>query len=528
MIYTYNNTGLQHFCLKYSLICLIFSVGCNGQQAFIPKGKVVAHRGAWKAKKHPQNSIASLKEAIALGCAGSEFDVNITSDDILVITHGPRYHKMNIGKTTYKKLAAVSLKNGEKLPVLSEYLSSGIKNNTTTQLFCEIKQSSIGKERTLQMTQMILDSVEKLDASEYMVYISFDYEALQKIVQLKPDAKVQYLGGDKSPEALRKDGIPGVNYRYKKLKTHPEYIISAKENGIILNSGTVNDTLDMDWLLANNLNYISTDEPGLLFERIKQSPTAHGWKLRWSDEFTKEGKPDSIKWQYETGLIRNREAQYYTNSTKNARTADGFLILEARKEQVNNPNFTDKDAKSWKKSTEFAKYSSASLTTERSASWTYGKIVVRAKLPKGVGLWPAIWMLGDTIDTVGWPQCGEIDIMEHVGFNPDSIFGTVHTSAFNHMKGTQVGKTIAITRPYEEFHTYGIEWDSEKIEFLLDGKVYHQFVNKHKTKEEWPFDQPFHLKLNIAIGGMLGGRKGIDDSVFPQQMLVDYVRVYQK
>ncbi len=137
-------------------------------------------------------------------------------------------------------------------------------------------------------------------------------------------------------------------------------------------------------------------------------------------------------------------------------------------------------------------------------------------------------MLGENQKEVGWPACGEIDIMEHVGYDKDSIFGTVHTKAYNHMKKTQKGKRIYIDKPYNQFHVYAIEWTPEKIDFLLDGKVYNHIKNEHKTTDEWPFDQKFHLKINIALGGDLGGRRGIDGNIFPQPMIIDYVRVYQK
>lgn len=235
------------------------------------------------------------------------------------------------------------------------------------------------------------------------------------------------------------------------------------------------------------------------------------YKLVWSDEFEGAGQLDSEKWAYEIGFIRNEEEQYYTDSLKNVRLADGFLIIEAHKEPRQND----------------ASYSSASITTKNLAEWQYGKIEVRAKLAKGVGMWPAIWMLGENWKEVGWPECGEIDIMEHVGFDKDVIFGTVHTEAFNHTIGTEVGKSVFVDSPYEEFHVYAVEWTPEKIDFILDGTVYHQFENVGKTEAEWPFDQPFHLKLNLAVGGSWGGQQGIDESVFPQQMTVDYARVYQ-
>jgi beta-glucanase (GH16 family) len=259
---------------------------------------------------------------------------------------------------------------------------------------------------------------------------------------------------------------------------------------------------------------------------------SNNYELVWADEFEYSGKPESSKWNFENGFIRNNEKQYYTNSLKNARVEKGYLIIEARKEKIANAKYNSNDFKdkSWLQyiaKIDTAHYTSASLTTKDLAEWTYGKIEIKAKLPRGVGQWPAIWMLGANIEEVGWPKCGEIDIMEHVGFDKDSIFGTIHTQAYNHMIGTQRGKKIFIDNPYDSFHIYSIEWTPEKIDFLLDGIVYNHIVNEHKSTDEWPFDQPFHLKLNIAIGGGFGGQKGIDDSVFPQQMLVDYVRIYQ-
>ena len=266
---------------------------------------------------------------------------------------------------------------------------------------------------------------------------------------------------------------------------------------------------------------------------INQQGTApKGYKLVWSDEFDYSGRPDSLKWAYELGFIRNNEKQYYTDSLKNVRVEDGFLVIEAHREMIANPEFGSDayGSKPWLKyipETDTAHYTSGSIMTQGLAEWTYGYIEVSATLPEGVGLWPAIWMLGTNRKEVGWPRCGEIDIMEYVGFNKDSIFGTIHTGAFNHTKGTQKGKKAFIDDPQNKFHLFAIEWTPEKIDFLLDGVVYNQFMNEHKTDDEWPFDQDFNLKLNVAVGGGLGGRMGIDDSVFPQKMVIDFVRVYQ-
>ena len=273
----------------------------------------------------------------------------------------------------------------------------------------------------------------------------------------------------------------------------------------------------------------------LLFSCSKDKKAAvllKEYKLVWVDEFENPGKPDATKWGYEYGFIRNNEKQYYTDSLKNARVENGHLIIEAHIEKIankdyNSENFKDRSWLHYIPKIDTAQYTSASLTTKGLTEWTYGKIEVKAKLPKGVGQWPAIWMLGENKKEVGWPKCGEIDIMEHVGFNKDTIFGSVHSETYNHIKKTQKTQGIFIDQPYDKFHVYAIEWTPEKIDFFLDGKAYLQILNEHKTSDEWPFDQNFCLKINNAIGGMWGAQKGIDDNVFPQKMVVDYVRVYQ-
>lgn len=239
------------------------------------------------------------------------------------------------------------------------------------------------------------------------------------------------------------------------------------------------------------------------------------WNLIWQDEFKYKGLPDSTKWSFDTRGNAygwgNNEKQFYTEkNTENAVVENGILKIIARKQK------TDK-----------RDYTSARLVTKAKASFQYGKIAARIKLPAGKGTWPAFWMLGNNIDSAGWPRCGEIDIMEHVGYQPDSIYGTVHTDTYNHTKGTQKTKALFIKKPYTKFHTYSIEWTPEKMNFFVDGKKLNSFSNEHRTDKEWPFDQPFFIILNLAIGGNWGGKHGIDDSVFPVTMEVDYVRVYQ-
>jgi beta-glucanase (GH16 family) len=241
-------------------------------------------------------------------------------------------------------------------------------------------------------------------------------------------------------------------------------------------------------------------------------------QLVWSDEFNSEGLPDTMKWGYDLGDgcpnicgWGNNELQYYTaNRAKNARVENGYLVIEAHKEAMGSKAYT-----------------SARLSSKRKGDWTYGRIEIRAKLPKGRGIWPAIWMLSTDWAYGGWPQSGEIDIMENVGYLPDSLFGTVHTERFNHLQGTQVTRGLLSKTLSTEFHVYSIEWDTEKIDFKFDGKKFQSFSNRHEGFGAWPFDRDFHLLLNVAVGGNWGGKMGVDPDIWPQKMLVDYVRVYQ-
>jgi beta-glucanase (GH16 family) len=241
-----------------------------------------------------------------------------------------------------------------------------------------------------------------------------------------------------------------------------------------------------------------------------QTPTAAAETLVWEDQFDRAGLPDSSRWDYEVGLVRNNERQYYTRArSKNARVEDGLLVIEAHKE----PH-------------EGADYTSASLTSR--VSWTYGRIEVRAQLPKGRGTWPAIWMLGSNIREVGWPRCGEIDIMEHVGFDPGRIHANIHTQAYNHVQRTNKGNSVVVPAPDETFHVYEAVWTPTQVEMLVDGQRYFTFAKEAGGDAVWPFDKPHYLILNLAIGGSWGGQQGIDDAAFPARFLVDYVKVYRR
>jgi beta-glucanase (GH16 family) len=241
-------------------------------------------------------------------------------------------------------------------------------------------------------------------------------------------------------------------------------------------------------------------------------------KLVWSDEFNYNGLPDSTKWGYDIGDgcpnvcgWGNNELQFYTDKRlENVRVQNGNLVIEARKEDFQNK-----------------KYTSARMVSKNKGDWKYGRFEIKAKLPKGRGIWPAIWMLPTKWVYGGWPASGEIDIMEFVGYMPDSVFGSVHTGLYNHSIGSQKTGGFEFKDLATAFHVYAIEWSEEKISFFIDDKKYFEFENESSGSAAWPFDQAFHLILNIAVGGNWGGRYGVDDSIFPQRMEIDFVRVYQ-
>ena len=245
-------------------------------------------------------------------------------------------------------------------------------------------------------------------------------------------------------------------------------------------------------------------------------PVDKNWEFEsspvWTDEFDYSGLPAAGKWGYDIGGSGwgNNELQYYTNSAQNASVADGKLTITARKE-----SFGGKE------------YTSARLVTRGKGDFLYGRFEIRAKLPAGKGTWPAIWMLPTDWAYGEWPKSGEIDIMEHVGYDPEVIHISTHTEAYYFKIKTQKTATKNIATATSDFHLYRVDWTPYAIRGFIDNQRIFEFINQGTGYKTWPFDKRFYLLLNVAVGGDWGGAQGIDTNSFPNAMEIDYVRVYK-
>ncbi|MBY0245379.1 MAG: glycerophosphodiester phosphodiesterase [Sphingobacteriaceae bacterium] len=248
---------------------VILTTNVMAQNTKWHKNQVIAHRGAWKKNNLPQNSIASLKEAIRLGCFGAEFDVHLTADSVLVVNHDHDLQGMKIETSTFDSLLTKTLSNGEKIPTLFQYLNEGKRQNKT-KLILEIKPSMVSKERSLLLARKCVEMVQEHKIQDWVEYISFDYDILKEVLKLDKKAKVSYLKGDVAAEQIKADKFYGVDYHLSVFQKDNSWFTKAKSLGIILNSWTVNKEEDMKWLLDNKVEYITTNEPELLFEILAQ------------------------------------------------------------------------------------------------------------------------------------------------------------------------------------------------------------------------------------------------------------------
>lgn len=253
---------------------------------------------------------------------------------------------------------------------------------------------------------------------------------------------------------------------------------------------------------------------------------ANEWVLVWSDEFNYEGQPASDKWQYEKGFVRNEETGYFTDRLKNVRVEGGVLIIEAHKETYPNEAYVA-GSTDWRKESEFANYTTGSIKTGTKKYFKYGRFEVRAKVPKGAGSHNAIWFSGANSSEVGWPECGEVDIMEYVGRLPH----TIHI--YNHYADpddkTQSVKTVVgkftVMNPYDKFHIYAMEWDEKQIKYFIDNTQVATFnLDAAGTGSDNPFRKEQVLRLSYSLGGW---GWDVDDRTLPQKFEIDYVRVYK-
>jgi len=257
---------MKIFPLFTLVLALVVFTSCQKNTMF-NTNKVVAHRGSWKVSGNPQNSIAALKEAVRLGCEGSEFDVWMTSDGVLVANHDPDHMGIPVETSTYQELLEKKLPNGEGIPTVEEYLKEGMKQ-TSTKLVFEIKTSRISKERSLELAEKSVQMVKDLGAEKWVDYIAFDYDVCLKVMEADPKANVAFLNGDKTPAELKEAGFWGLDYNINVMRKNPHWIKEAHDLGLTVNVWTVNKEEDMKWLLDENVAFITTDEPEMLFKLI--------------------------------------------------------------------------------------------------------------------------------------------------------------------------------------------------------------------------------------------------------------------
>ena len=264
------------------------------------------------------------------------------------------------------------------------------------------------------------------------------------------------------------------------------------------------------------VSFFSCTDKGEVVNVATAAPiTERNWQFEvtptWQDDFSTGTAPDPSKWNFEVGGggWGNNELQHYTPGA-NSSVAGGNLIITAKKENVSGREYT-----------------SSRMITKGKGDWLYGRMEVRAKLPKGRGTWPAIWMFPTESTYGNWPASGEIDIMEHVGYEQNKVHFTIHNAAFNFMKGNQKGSNKIVPTASDEFHNYRADWTPYSIKGFIDGEQYFEYVNANNGYTSWPYDKKFFLILNIAVGGNWGGVQGVDNSVFPATLMIDYVKYYK-
>lgn len=369
-----------------------------------------------------------------------------------------------------------------------------------------------------------LYTFRKGNTDQFRVYHSgadphYPSSIIANVYNFDPSWKVEWLEDGEVKGSMKQywglDPLAKATYAPGKNKKHSW--LSAGTTNHLFHAVPHNPHAQLSVRITDRFGKQSIQKVGLpnsTFHYVKSD--AGLWKMIWQDEFDYTGLPDSTRWNYDvagnaTGW-GNRELQAYTSyDSTNAFVSNGKLSVTARL-----------------KSQEGKNYTSARLTTKYKGDWKYGRFEIRAKVPGGKGTWPAIWMLPTDWEYGGWPASGEIDIMEHVGFQQDTIHGSAHTKSYNHTIGTQKTAGIYVPDPHLNFNVYALEWEASEYRLFVNNKHYFTFRNEGKSYAEYPFDKRFHLLINVAVGGNWGGKFGVDNSVFPRDFVIDYVRVYEK
>ena len=429
----------------------------------------------------------------------------------LISEHITQFEADIIKITDETKTSNRSINMSEYIPETTDYL----KAYETLIRYIQYKLVNYtdkgNKAKIVSELNKALNSINKLqnhpgEIAFYKVYLTSKNNSLQKITENLTDMLEEQNFSLDMIYLYGKNNLP---------KANPTIISSIKNQILTQMNNVTSDKHAKEGEQPVSGTVSKEDENTMMAKGYYYEEEKLTYKLVWNDEFEYDGVPDSDKWGYDVGGNGwgNNELQYYTPGD-NAWVEDGKLILEARKE--------DKEGK---------EYTSARLITKGKGDWLYGRIDVKAKLPKGLGTWPAIWMLSSGQEYGNWPASGEIDIMEHVGYNQDTIHASIHTQAYYHSFNTQKTATKYVKGVSEDFHLYSLIWLPDLIKILIDGEVYFTFkptdYEENPSYKEWPFNKRMYLLLNLAVGGNWGGAKGVDASVYPQRMEVDYVRVYQ-
>ena len=365
------------------------------------------------------------------------------------------------------------------LPELSILDVSQVRDNKLTanyRVFINVSTSS---------TKSITVNYTTIDGT---AIANKDYTPVQGIVTIQPNTSVGFIDVPVKGDSLRQPD----QYFYIQL--------SAPVNATISGAGKATVTIQ------NKGTYFPSDGSG-----YSTPLTYPGYTLSWSDEFNGTTL-DATSWNYEIGGSGwgNHELEYYTSSTNNAFLSSGNLVIEARKETIGTNNYT-----------------SARLTTFGKRQFTYGRVDIRAKLPVSKGMWPALWMLGSNISTVPWPGCGETDIMELIGTNPKQVIGSIHWAKADGSNGTiNNGYSLSTEDFSQHFHVFSLIWKQNSIQMLVDDQVYMTGTSSQITSGFWPFNAPSFFIFNVAVGGDWPGSPDAS-TIFPQRMLVDYIRVFQ-